>query len=202
MTSMSSEQQQLEAGIQALEGQRALLGDAVASALALARSAVDILVATQARDREVDARLKLGQAELALGRYDAARQAFKRMQQLAQEIDSPWQHDAAAALAQLAFAQGDDVQALRELDGVLAHSARGGTLDGTVKPRLIELTCHKVLARACDARAAEWLTRAHGALQAQAMTIADGELCRSFLRNVPCHREIVEAFMALTRVRR
>ena len=170
-------------------------------ALALARSAVDILVATQARDREVDARLKLGQAELALGRYDAARKAFGRTQQLAQEIDSSWQHDAAVGLAQVALAQGDDQEALRALGVVLANLMRGGTLDGTVKPRLIELTCYQVLARAGDARAVEFITRANDALQAQAMTIPNLALRRSFLQ-IPCHREIVKASKALNGVKR
>jgi len=89
-------------------------GDA-AAALALAGSALDILVSTQARDRELDARLKLGHAELALGRHDAARLAFSHMRDKALAIGSPWQHDAAAGLAQVALAQSDDAKALREL---------------------------------------------------------------------------------------
>jgi hypothetical protein len=74
--------------------------------------------------------------------------------------------------------------------------AAGGTLDGTVKPRLIELTCHRVLARAADPRAAAWLARAHDALRAQATTIHDPGLCRSFLHDIPYHREILEAAAA------
>jgi tetratricopeptide (TPR) repeat protein len=176
----------------------ALMRGEGASALALARAAVDLLATIQARDREVDAWLKLGQAELALGRHEAARQAFARMRQLAQEIDSPWQHDASAGLAQVGLAQGDDAGALREVDAILAHVAAGGTLHGTVKPRLIELTCHQALSRARDARAAAWLARAHDALQAQAASIPDPALSRSFLGNIPCHREIVRAFAAST----
>ena len=174
----------------------ALMRGDTASALALARSALDILVSTQARDRELDARLKLGQAELALGRYDLARAAFEQMRHKALAIESPWQHDASSGLAQIALAQEDGAKALRELDVVLAHSAAGGTLDGTVKPRLIELTCYKVLARASDPRAAGWLDRANDALQAQAMTIPDLKLRGSFLQNIPYHREIVDAFEA------
>ncbi len=176
----------------------ALMRGEGAPALALARSAVGLLATLQARDREVDARLKLGQAELALGRHEAARQAFGHMRQLAQEIDSPWQHDASAGLALVDLAQGDAAGALREVEAVLAHVAAGGTLHGTVKPRLIELTCYQVLSRARDPRAARWLARAHEALQQQAGSIPDPDLCRSFLENVPCHREIVRAFEAST----
>jgi class 3 adenylate cyclase/tetratricopeptide (TPR) repeat protein len=180
----------------------ALMRNDQSAAVALARSALDILIATQARDRELDARLRLGQAELALGHHEAARQAFEQMRRRAAEIDSPWQHDAAAGLAQVALAQGDDTQAFRELEVVLDHLARGGTLVGTVKPRLIELTCYKVLTQACDPSAANWLGRAHAALQAQAMTIPDADLCRGFLQNIPYHREIVSAFEALTDAKR
>jgi class 3 adenylate cyclase len=180
----------------------ALMRSDDALALALARSALDILVATQARDREVDALLKLGQAELALGRYAAARQAFEQMRRRALEIESPWQHDAAAGLAQVALAQGDGATALREVEAVLAHLAGGGTLDGTVKPRLIELTCYQVLAQAHDLRATEWLTRANDALQAQAATIPDPALRQGFLQNIPYHREIVAASAASNEAKR
>jgi len=168
-------------------------GDA-ASALTLARSAIDVLVRTQARDRELDARLKLGHAELALGQHDAARDAFEHMRHEALAIGSPWQHDAVAGLAQVALTQGNDAQALRALQPVLDHVSGGGTLDGSVKPRLIELTCYQVLARCGDPRATEWLTRAHDALQAQATSIHDLGLRRSFLQSIPHHREIVRTY--------
>ncbi len=171
----------------------ALMRSDDALAIAFARSALDIFVATQGRDREVDALLKLGQAELALEHYALARQAFEQTRQRAREIDSPWQRDASAGLAQVALAQGDGATALREVEALLAHLAGGGTLDGTVKPRLIELTCYRVLAQARDLRAAEWLTRAHAALQAQAATIPDPALRQGFLQNIPYHREIVAA---------
>jgi class 3 adenylate cyclase/tetratricopeptide (TPR) repeat protein len=166
------------------------------SALTLARSALDILVATQARDREVDALLKLGQAELALGHYPAARQAFEQMRRNAMQIESAWQHDATAGLAQVALAEGDLPTALRQAETVLAHASSGGTIVGAVKPRLIELTCHRVLARASDPRATVWLTSAHDALQAQAATIPDPALRQGFLENIPHHREIVAAWAA------
>ena len=41
---------------------------------------------------------------------------------------------------------------MRELDGLLAHLAGGGTLDGTEQPRLIELLAYRVLAEAGDPR--------------------------------------------------
>jgi len=162
-------------------------------ALGLARSALGIAVAAQARDSEANALFQLGEAELALGRQAAARLAFEQARERALEIGHPVQHEACAGLARVALAQGDGAAALRELQAVLDHVARGGTLDGT-DARLVELTCHQALARVGDPRAAEWLTRAHEALQAQAATIPDAALRQGFLHNIPHRREIVAAW--------
>ena len=125
--------------------------------------------------------------------YALAREAFEQTRQKARELDSPWERDASAGLAQVALAERDGATALREVEALLAHLAGGGTFEGAVKPRLIELTCYRVLAQAGDLRAAELLTRAHAALQAQGATIPDAALRQGFLQNIPYHREIVAA---------
>ena len=163
-------------------------------ALALARSALDIAVAAQARDIEVIARLRLGDAELALGRWAAAQQAYTQARARALEIDRPWLHDASAGLARVELAKGDAAAAVAALQPVLDQAAAGATLDGTEYPRLIELTCHQALASAGDPRAADWLARAHSALMAQADAITDAGLRKGFLHNIPFHREIVAAW--------
>ena len=170
-------------------------------ALALAREQLDSAVATQARDREVHALLWLGEVELALGRHAAASEAFVRAREGALAIGSPWHHDATAGLARVALAQGDAAAALREVETLLTLLAGAATLEGMNEPRLIELTCFRVLAAAGgdgngEPRAAEWLARAHVALQAQAATIADVALRRGFLRHIPYHREIIAAWAA------
>jgi class 3 adenylate cyclase/tetratricopeptide (TPR) repeat protein len=183
-------------------------------ALALARQALDIAVATQARHLEVGAGLCLGDAELALGRSAAARQAYAQARELALEIDDLPQHNASAGLARVALAEPgaagvstaapaapatEAVQAaLQALQPLLDHLAAGGTLDGTDYPRLIELTVHQALALAGDPRAAEWLARAHTALMAQADAISqhspDPALRHGFLNHIPHNRAIVAAW--------
>ena len=160
-------------------------------ALALARAALDIAAAARARDMQVIAGLCLGDAELALGRLDAARQAFTQAHAKALEIDDPKQHDASAGLARVALMQGDTRAALAALQPVLDLEAAGGTLDGAEFPRQIELSCHQALARASDPRAGPWLARAHTALVAHAGSIADTTLRQGFLQHIPHHREIV-----------
>jgi class 3 adenylate cyclase len=170
-------------------------------ALALARQALDIAVAAQARREEVFAGLRLGAAEGALGRTAAARLAYAQAHARALEIDSALQHDASAGLARVALAEGGAAAAraaVAALQPLLDHVAAGGTMDGTEFPRLIELTCHQALARAGDPRAAEWLERGHTALMAEADAITrhspDAALHQGFLQNIPWRREIVAAW--------
>ena len=165
-------------------------------ALALARSALEIAVEAQARDWEVHAGLRLGSAELALGRTAEARQAYTqaRARACALETDIPWQHDASAGLARVALAEGNTAAALAALQLLLDPAAAGSALDGTDNPRLIELSCYQALAHAGDPRAVGWLDRAHAALMAQAETINDATLRQGFLHHIPHHREIVAAW--------
>jgi hypothetical protein len=75
----------------------------------------------------------------------------------------------------------------------------GAAMEGLHEPRLIELTCYRVLAGTSggsDSRAAEWLARAFNALLVQAATIPDVALRNSFLQNIPTHREVVAAWNA------
>ena len=58
----------------------------------------------------------------------------------------------------------------------------------------IYLTCYRVLQANDNPRAQSILDVAHQALQEQAVAITDQEMRRSFLENVPYHREIVHEF--------
>ncbi len=164
-------------------------------ALSLARSALEIAEATKARVGEVKAMLRLGDAELSLGRLGAAVQAYTRARARALEIDSPRQFDACAGLARVALAEGNVSAALAAVQPVLDHVAIGGELKLlTDAPTWIELTCHQVLACAGDPHATQWLARAHAALMTEADAISDASLRKGYLHNVPFHREVVVAW--------
>lgn len=70
-------------------------------------------------------------------------------------------------------------------------------LYGLFDPMRVYLTCVHVLRANKDPRAAEILRSAHRMLQEWAAKIDDEELRRSFLENVPEHREIVEEWERL-----
>ena len=165
-----------------------------AKALAYARSAMDIAIEVQSPESETSALCVLGEVELALGHHGAAEAAFERGHAVAVAIDDALQYDAAAGIARAALARGDLPRALAIVEGLLAHLAGGGTLEGSESPLQIELNCHQVLARAGDPRAKALLESAHAGLQERAATIADAGLRHVFLTAISEHREIMQAW--------
>jgi tetratricopeptide (TPR) repeat protein len=167
-----------------------------ALALAHAQAALDIAIDVQGRRVEVWALLYLGDAELALGRHAEAQAAFERSHAVAARIGNTVAYFAKAGLARVALARGDAARAMREIAGLLPHLDRDGILLGKGNAQLIQFTCHKVLARAGDPRAAAMLASAHTTLQTVAATIADPNLRRGYLTNIPTHRDIAAAWVA------
>jgi predicted ATPase len=167
-----------------------------ASTLAYANKAHEVATACGQRDLAAYARLVAGHAELALGRYAFAVEAYNqsRDQLLALQMRRQQVLDPVAGLARVALAQGDLAAALEQIELILAHMAAGGRFDGTEEPLRLPLTCYQVLTAAGDPRAAEVLANAHAELLKQADRISDARARRSFLQNVPHNREIVLAW--------
>jgi class 3 adenylate cyclase/tetratricopeptide (TPR) repeat protein len=170
-------------------------GDA-AAAFSYAQTALDILVAADSRLYQIDALHNLGNAQLALGRWTAAQQAFERAEALAREIDvSNKVSNALEGQARVALARGDLATALEAVQRLLEHVddgdqvPRAAALVGTEEHR-IRLTLHQVWHRARDPRAGTALIEAHRALMQEADAISDAALQRSFLTLIPENREI------------
>ncbi|MEM7348836.1 MAG: tetratricopeptide repeat protein, partial [Chloroflexota bacterium] len=69
-------------------------------------------------------------------------------------------------------------------------------LDSADDPFLIYLTCYHVLQANQDERAMPLLHQAYQALLAKAQQIKDPDFHRSFLENVPHHRQLIEVYEA------
>jgi class 3 adenylate cyclase len=170
-------------------------GDASA-ALTHARAALDILIAADSRFYQIDALHNQGNAELALGHWMAAQEAFERVEALARELDvSTKVPNALEGLARVALARGDVAMALNAVQRLLEYVGDGNAmpsasaLEGTEEHR-IRLTLYEVWRRADDPRAERALIEAHRALMHEADAITDAELRRSFLTLIPENREI------------
>jgi len=170
-------------------------GDA-AAALSYAQTALDILLAADSRLYQIDALHNLGNAQLALGRWAAAQEAFERVEALAREIDvSNKVPNALEGQARVALSRGDLAMAQRAVQRLLEHLGdgdqvpRAAALVGTEEHR-IRLTLHQVWRGAQDPRAGAALVEAHRALMQEADAITDAALRRSFLTLIPENREI------------
>jgi class 3 adenylate cyclase/tetratricopeptide (TPR) repeat protein len=163
-----------------------------------AQAAVRIAIEVGSRPNEAFALHALGNAEVALGHWETAEEHFRETERLAREISyAPAVLDAIDGLTRLALAQGAIDRASQELDRLWEYArardetagGRGGWLAGSSE-HSIRLTTYKVRARSGDSRADAALADAYTALQSEADAISDESWRRSFLENVPEHREI------------
>jgi tetratricopeptide (TPR) repeat protein len=99
-----------------------------------------------------------------------------------------------AGLARVALAQGDPAKALAHVQEILDYMADHPALEGTLEPLRVYLACYRVLLANGDPRAEEILDAAYRLLQERAHGINDPDLRRSYLENVPYHREIAAEY--------
>ena len=114
-----------------------------AGTLAYANKAHEVATACGQRDLAAYARLVGGHAELALGRYAFAVEAYNQSRDQLLELQMRKQQvlDPVAGLARVALAQGDLAAALEQVELILAHMSAGGRFDGTEEPLRLPLTC-------------------------------------------------------------
>ncbi|MCP4536396.1 MAG: tetratricopeptide repeat protein [Chloroflexi bacterium] len=137
----------------------------------------------------------LGHALAGLGRLTEAADAYQEALDIRRELDQPnLVIESLAGLARVSLTEGNLTRALVQVEQILHYLDQGSTLTGTEEPMRIHLTCYRVLRANGDPRAQSILDVAHQALQEQADAITDEEMRRSFLENVPYHREIVREF--------
>jgi predicted ATPase/class 3 adenylate cyclase len=137
----------------------------------------------------------LGHARLGLGQVEKATEAYQESLELRHTLNQPnLAMGVLAGLARAAQTQGDLTNAVEWIDKILAYLAAGGTLDGTWEPLRIYLACFQVLEAGKDERAIEVLEEAYTFLQDRANRIVDEGDRRSYLENVPWHREILNAW--------
>jgi predicted ATPase/DNA-binding SARP family transcriptional activator len=137
----------------------------------------------------------MGHALLGLGALAEARAAYQESVTLRRELDhTHLTAEPLAGLARVYLAQGDLAQAQAHVEEILVHLGSGGTLDGTISPFQVYLTCYHVLEANDDPRAQKLLDTAHDLLQERAAKIGDEKMRHSFLESVAAHRELVQVF--------
>jgi ATP/maltotriose-dependent transcriptional regulator MalT len=137
--------------------------------------------------------MTLGHACAGLGKMEEAAEAYRQATTIRQQIGQPHLAvESLAGLARVGLARGDTSSALAHVEEIL-ESLQARSLDGTSERFRVPLTCYQVLRATGDPRATSVLQGAVEQLQVFARTIDDARLRRTFLENVPWHRELLAA---------
>jgi tetratricopeptide (TPR) repeat protein len=133
----------------------------------------------------------MGRALVGLEHWAEAAAAYQQALALRQELGQQnLAIECLAGLATVSLAQDDLAQAQTLVEEILNYP----DLEDVGELLEVYLTCYHVLRAGQDPRAQTILEKAHHLLQEEAAKIADEEMRRSFLENVPAHREIMEAW--------
>ncbi len=167
------------------------LGD-VAAAWEDAREARQLGLETGAPGPEGHGHMAVGNLYQDMGDPAAAQTCYAQALQALRRIGATQLHiEPLARLAGAELALGQIGPAQGHVGEILAYLDDGGCLIADCKPFWTYLTCYQVLVAAGNPRANEILSWAHTQLQEWAARCPDEETRRSFLENVPWHREIL-----------
>lgn len=138
----------------------------------------------------------LGHGLAGLRQFAQAADAYQEAIAVKQQLDQLQPAvEALAGLAHVSLERNERPQARAYVEEVLHHleSHTPADIDELFR---IYLICYRVLSAEGDPGAQQVLSTAHSLLQAQAANIEHEELRRSFLENVPAHRDLIAAFTA------
>jgi tetratricopeptide (TPR) repeat protein len=168
-----------------------------ATAQAYAERSLSLARETHDPSCEAWALTYLGNALLASGHVRASRGVYEGALNIRRSLGQPnLAAEPLAGLARSLLANGDLPTALRHVQEILTHLEGGGSLDGTDEPLRVYLTIYTVFHTASDPRAQHVLEEAFHILEGRAAKIKDATLRRTFIENVPYHREILAAWKA------
>lgn len=164
-----------------------------AQALAHSQAALQLSIELGERDTEAYARLCLGHALAAVGRWEEAagayQLAFSTRRQAGQQTQAL---EPLAGLARVALALGQRKQAQAYIDELVSQLT-DQTYAGIVELLRIHLTCYQVLSAVGDERAITLLTMGYTILQERAAKIEEEGLRASYL-SITVHAELCRLY--------
>ena len=130
-----------------------------------------------------------------LGKLDEAEEAYRQALKIWEALSQQqFVLEAQSGLAQVSLLKGDFEQAQNYCQPVVAHLRAGNSLEGMTRPFAVYLVCYEILQLSRDPYAPILLELAHNELEDYAKRITDERRQRSFLENVPTHRELHTLF--------
>lgn len=163
-----------------------------AEALSLAQQGLELARKIEMREFERAAYVNLGRVSIAAAEME---QAEAHLKQVADHPEpDKWSIIAQADLARIRHMAGDLTAATSLIERVLVFiDEHGEQMQADLQ---VHLVSWRILEAAADPRARAVLTRAYEMLQSQAAKM-DDDMRRSFLENVPAHREIIAAYQRI-----
>ena len=167
-------------------------------AQAHSRRALELAQEKNDRLNQGTALIGLGHALAALQDGAGAANAYQNALALLRGLSARQrrQPDALAGLAALALARQELPQALAYVAEIQPFLA-AGPLEGAGEPMWVYLTCYRVLQAAGDPGAVTLLRTAYELLQGRAAALETKAQRRTFLKNIPAHREILAAWSSI-----
>lgn len=140
----------------------------------------------------------LAYALMATGQYAEADQLYRQAIELRYQLGKPYLAiESLAGLASASLAQENFSQALGQVNEIL-HYLERNSLEGTVEPLRVYLTCIRVLQARQDPRAKEVSQRAYQLLKEQAAKVGSDQTQHTFWHQIPVHRELKQIFNKLS----
>jgi len=169
------------------------------AALEYAQQAVQAVRQSDALLFQAMAWVALGNALEGLERLEEAADAYQQILAMRSELSLyDLIVDSLAGLTRVLLAQDDLAQAQTHVEAILSR-LETKPLNRMREPFRVGLTCYRVLHANGEPRAEDILRTVYDLLQERAANIADEDLRRLFLENVPAHREIVSEWASLPR---
>jgi len=143
------------------------------------------------RSAEAWALTSLGHSYLASKNFEQARNAYQGALLIRRECNQPLlATEPEAGLSRVLLAQGDIEAADQHIRTILPVINTNLSLDGTDDPIRVYLACYLVLNAKNDDKAGDIIKAARDLIQSRAAKIPDEGRRKSFLENIPHHREI------------
>lgn len=171
-------------------GDPAAAWDYLQPALEIAQAAGDRFIIGLCQVMQADALAALGRPAEAAARYAQVWPLLEELGQTGRALE------ARGGLARAALAQGDRPAARSQAEPIW-QALQAGREDAFDNVLDLYAACIRVFAAVGDARLPDAVQQAHALLQAHAAKVQNESLRRSFLENIPAHREILRARAAL-----
>jgi len=170
------------------------IGD-LTTAIQSATKANELALQIGDQSAEAWALTNLGHSYFASDDFEQAEGVYQDALNIREELDQPLLGtEPAAGLARALLEQDNIAAANRHIQTILPILDQNEALDGTDDPTRVYLTCYLVLSAINDNKADRILLAAYDLIQSRAANIPNPETRKSFLENIPHHREIQNAW--------